>query len=173
MILIDRIKDAMMGTQGRDRREYPDRDEFRRSEYYEGDEEYEETSSRGYGDTDFYDGRSKSSKRSNVIDFNRAHVESKSSIVFTYPEDLDDARIVCDNIKSNKACVVILEGIDKITAQRIADFVSGSVTALNGAIERINNVIFMAAPESFDFAGDVTGNLKTKGFTFLKASNFR
>ncbi|MDR1665327.1 MAG: cell division protein SepF [Clostridiales bacterium] len=118
--------------------------------------------------------RQKSSSRpSNVIDFKNSYTESRFSVVLTCPTDVPDATYICDYIKSGKACVVNLEGVDRAKAQRIADFLGGSCYSLNGDIERISNEIFIIAPAGVQVTGEMKEELASVGFDFKKVSSFR
>ena len=111
-------------------------------------------------------------KRNNIIEFSNNHVESKTNIVIANPKNINDAIQVANHVKDNKACIVTLEDIDKTDAQRIADFIGGSLYALNGYIERINKEIFIAAPASFNVTGDIADDLASTGFVFKKVAHF-
>jgi cell division inhibitor SepF len=85
------------------------------------------------------------------------------------PATFDDAREVCDHIKNKKPVVVNLEGLTKETAQRVVDFLSGSVYAVDGDIQKVSAGIFMIAPNNVDIMGDYKEELKGKGaFPWMK-----
>ncbi len=81
-----------------------------------------------------------------VVSMNRGTV---SSLNILYPESFDEARNVCNNIKENVAVIVNLENMKKDLGQRIVDFVSGAIFALDGSITKISNGIFVVAPNTF------------------------
>jgi cell division inhibitor SepF len=86
--------------------------------------------------------------------------ESKSEILIVRPTDLDSATYACDGLKANKICVVILEGIEYQTAQRISDFIGGTLFSLDGHIERLSDAIFVAAPESVNISNGERAQIK-------------
>ncbi|MFO7611056.1 MAG: cell division protein SepF [Clostridia bacterium] len=65
------------------------------------------------------------------------------------PECFEEARDICACIRANEAVIVNLENIKKDQAQRIVDFISGAVYALDGGIEKISANIFAVTPSTF------------------------
>lgn len=70
------------------------------------------------------------------------------------PAAFEDAQDVCNIILSGRAAVVNLEGFDADEAQRIMDFISGCIFAVNGKLHRISKFIFIFSPENVDISGD-------------------
>lgn len=66
-----------------------------------------------------------------------------------YPESYEDARKVSDSLKTGRAVIVNLEQIDKELAQRIVDFLSGTVYSLSGAIRKLSKDILVVAPNGY------------------------
>lgn len=80
------------------------------------------------------------------------------------PTRFDDSQDICDLLVDERATVVNLEGIDLALAQRIMDFISGAVYALNGKIHQISNLIFIISPENVDISGDYLSYVEQNGF---------
>lgn len=97
------------------------------------------------------------------------HSSSQFKVVIMQPETIDDAQDICDHLKNKKPVVVNLEDIDKEAAQRIVDFLSGSVYALDGSIQKVSAGIFVIAPNNVDIMGDFKEELRSKGvFPWIK-----
>ncbi|HOJ80851.1 MAG TPA: cell division protein SepF [Clostridiales bacterium] len=97
------------------------------------------------------------------------HSNSQFKVVIMQPESFDDAREVCDQLKSKKPVVVNLESLTKETAQRAIDFLSGSVYALDGDIQKISSGIYMIAPSNVDIMSNFRDELRTKAtFPWVK-----
>ena len=74
-------------------------------------------------------------------------------------EDIyDQAQDVSDLILEGKAVVVNLEGVDVDAAQRVMDFISGSLYAVQGNIRRVSMYIFIVSPDGVDISGDFVYN---------------
>lgn len=90
------------------------------------------------------------------------HSSSQFKVVIMQPENIDDAQDICDHLKNKKPVVVNLEEVEKENAQRIVDFLSGSVYALDGNIQKVSAGIFLVAPNNVDIMGDFKDALKNK-----------
>lgn len=62
----------------------------------------------------------------------------------TTPEDVE---MLIDYLRRKEPAVINLDNVDEYRAQRVLDFVSGAIFALNGSIQRVGNNIFLLCPE--------------------------
>ncbi len=108
----------------------------------------------------FAGGRQQGNHSANVVNF---QTSVKMEVVVIQPESYDEAQDICDHIKSQRPVIINLENLERSIAQRIMDFVSGSIYTLNGNVQRVTNNIFIIAPENIDVAGDFREELKTNG----------
>ncbi len=116
---------------------------------------------------DNHDGNALSKRRQGkIVNFN---ANNQFKVVIMQPGSFEEARDVCDHLKSKKPVIVNLETIEKDIAQRIVDFLSGSIYALDGSIQKVSNAIFIIAPSNVDLLGDCREELKAKGmFPWMK-----
>jgi cell division inhibitor SepF len=91
------------------------------------------------------------------------HSQAQIKMLIVQPENIDDAQDICDHLKTKKPVIVNLEELDKETAQRIIDFLSGSIYALEGNIQKVSTGIFLIAPNNVDIMGDFKEELRNKG----------
>lgn len=97
------------------------------------------------------------------------HSTSQFKVVIVQPDKFDDAQDICDHLKNKKPIVINLENVEKEEAQRVIDFLSGAVYALDGNIQKVANGIFLIAPYNVDIMGDFKDELKNKGvFSWAK-----
>jgi cell division inhibitor SepF len=97
------------------------------------------------------------------------HSANQFKVVIMQPEAFDDAQDICDHLKNKKPIVINLENLEKEGAQRIIDFLSGSVYALDGNIQKVSAGIFLIAPNNVDIMGDFKDELRNKGvFPWIK-----
>jgi len=61
---------------------------------------------------------------------------------------LSDAKQVVDNLKENRPVIVTLHDADPEESQRIIDFISGAIYAMEGSVEKISNSTFVFAPKN-------------------------
>ncbi len=77
-----------------------------------------------------------------------AEAKGNVTIVLSEPKNYEDGRRIADDLKSKKPVVVNLETLDHETARRCIDFLSGTIYALNGSVEKIAEAVFLFAPAS-------------------------
>ena len=94
---------------------------------------------------------------------------SNTKVVVVSPQNINDAKDICDHLRSNMSIVMNVEEIETQTAQRIVDFLSGAIYSLDGNIQKISSGIFLATPNSVDILGDLKDDLRNKGvFPWVK-----
>jgi len=84
-------------------------------------------------------------------------------LVSAKPESVDEAQLVCDHLKERHVVIVNVEDLDARVAQRVVDFILGSVYALDGEFFDITNRIFAVAPMHVDLVS-IQRDTKSKGF---------
>ncbi len=84
------------------------------------------------------------------------NVAAMKMIVY-HPVSYEDAQNIIDNLKARKPVIVNMEELDVAAAQRILDFISGAIYAINGTIAKISRGIFVVAPNNYDVIGNETG----------------
>lgn len=80
------------------------------------------------------------------------------------PTTFEDSQDICDMLLTGRAAIINLEGFDVELAQRIMDFISGSVYAMNGKLHQISSYIFIISPDSVDISGDYLDLIPSDGF---------
>ena len=70
------------------------------------------------------------------------------------PTSFEDSQEICNKLLSGRPVVVNLEGFDPDDAQRIMDFISGCIYAINGKYNQIAKYIFIFSPENVDISSD-------------------
>ncbi|NLB77967.1 MAG: cell division protein SepF [Clostridiaceae bacterium] len=90
-------------------------------------------------------------------------------VVVLSPQNILEARELCDHLRSNKPIIMNVEGVDTPLAQRMVDFLSGAVYCLDGDIQKISSGIFLATPASIEITGDLKDEMHNKGvFSWVK-----
>lgn len=81
----------------------------------------------------------------------------KSSKVFLVePRVYAEAQDIAEQLKNKRAVVVNLQRIDRDQGIRIVDFLSGTVYALGGDIQRIGTDIFLCVPDNVEVDGAIS-----------------
>lgn len=72
------------------------------------------------------------------------------NVVFFYPKSYEDVQKLIDYLKQGESVMLNLDNISDAEAQRMLDFASGSIYALNGSIQRVSGNIFLLTPEGLN-----------------------
>jgi len=103
------------------------------------------------------------SKKSKVVNI---HATTQLKVVVIQPESFDEAKEIADHLKSKKPVVINLEKLERDAARRTIDFISGSVYALDGNIQKVANGIFLITPYNVGIMTDIKDEFKNPGFFF-------
>ncbi len=145
---------------------------FSKDEEY--DEEYDEYEEDEYNDEDDYDFDDKKDKDTDLGGFGddlfAKDNKKKLSVVLMSPDTFNDSIRISDELKKNKMVIVNLEDIDFEEARKIVDFVSGTVYALGGSINKISSKIVAFSPIFVEVQNTITVRRKDKG---MDIPNFR
>ncbi len=146
---------------------------FSKEEDYEDEdyEEYEEEDDYSEDDYDYDEEKEKSDELGGFGDdlFSK-NSKKKLAVVLLSPDTFNDSIRISDELKKNKMVIVNLEDIDFEEARKIVDFVSGTVYALGGSINKISSKIVAFSPIFVEVQNTITVRRKEKG---MDIPNFR
>ena len=100
--------------------------------------------------------RSGSQSKQNVVSLQSVQKSSSSKVVLFEPRSYSEAQDIADHLKGRRAIIVNLQRIDHDQAKRIVDFLSGTVYALGGDIQRVGQNIFLCTPDNVDVSGSIS-----------------
>lgn len=95
-----------------------------------------------------------SSQSPNVVSLQS--VQKSSKVILVEPRVYAEAQDISEHLKSKRAVVVNLQRIDREQGIRIVDFLSGTVYAIGGDIQRIGTDIFLCVPENVEVDGAIS-----------------
>ena len=95
-----------------------------------------------------------SNATSNIVSLQ--NLQKSSKVILVEPRVYAEAQDISEHLKNKRAVVVNLQRIDKDQGIRIVDFLSGTVYALGGDIQRIGTDIFLCAPDTVEVAGAIS-----------------
>ncbi|MBO5008897.1 MAG: cell division protein SepF [Clostridia bacterium] len=101
---------------------------------------------------------SHSGRKSKVVNI---HATTQLKVVVLQPTTYNDATEIAGHLKDKKPVVVNLEKLDKETARKIVDFLSGAVYALDGSMQKVSNGILLLVPYTMGIMGDFSDEIKT------------
>ena len=86
-------------------------------------------------------------------------------LIIRKPSRFDDSQEICDLLKQERAIIVNLENVNPELAQKMMDFISGAIYALDAKIHQISGSIFCISPAKVDISGDYFAMMsETNGF---------
>ena len=83
-------------------------------------------------------------------------VQKSSKVILIEPRVYAEAQDISEHLKNKRAVVVNLQRIEREQGVRIIDFLSGTVYALGGDIQRIGTDIFLCVPDNVEVAGAIS-----------------
>ena len=99
------------------------------------------------------------SRKGNVLSIHSSNAAAPMKVVLSEPSDFDDVKDICDELKNKKPVIVNFENVDTNLAQRMVDFISGAVYALDGSIQKVSRGIIIIAPQNVDILGSIKSSI--------------
>ncbi len=86
-------------------------------------------------------------------------VQKSTKVMIIEPKTYEEVQDIADHLKNRKAVVINLQRIGHEQGKRIVDFLSGTVYAIGGDIQKLGENIFLCTPDNVDVAGTISGIL--------------
>ncbi|MBM4764007.1 cell division protein SepF [Bacillus sp. B15-48] len=83
-------------------------------------------------------------------------VQKSSKVILMEPRVYAEAQDIADHLKNRRAVVVNLQRIEQDQAKRIVDFLSGTVYAIQGDIQKIGSNIILCTPDNVEVSGNIS-----------------
>lgn len=93
-------------------------------------------------------------------------IHDGQKMIVYHPVSYEDTQSIIDNLKNRKPIIVNMEELDVETAQRILDFLSGAVYAIDGTMCKISRNVFVVAPTSYDVVGNGEDDFSDMGGSY-------
>ena len=82
--------------------------------------------------------------------------EGGAKMILLEPRAYSEAQQIADHLKKRNTVVVNLKRVTSDQAKRIMDFLSGTIYAIKGNIQKIGNGIFLCTPKNINVQGKIT-----------------
>lgn len=89
--------------------------------------------------------------------------DGSSKMVLLEPRAYSEAQQIADELKNRNTVVVNLKRVTGDQAKRIIDFLSGTIYAIGGKIQKVGGSIFLCTPNNVAVQGEITGESTGKG----------
>ncbi|MDD3341746.1 MAG: cell division protein SepF [Bacilli bacterium] len=88
--------------------------------------------------------------------------EGGSKMILLEPRAYSESQQIADYLKSRNTVVVNLKRVTSDQAKRIVDFLSGTIYAISGDIQKIGGGIFLCTPNNINVQGKITDDKEGK-----------
>lgn len=82
--------------------------------------------------------------------------EGGAKMILLEPRAYSEAQQIADHLKKRNTVVVNLKRVTSEQAKRIMDFLSGTIYAIKGNIQKIGSGIFLCTPNNINVQGKIT-----------------
>ncbi|WP_096199274.1 cell division protein SepF [Bacillus sp. FJAT-45350] len=110
--------------------------------------------SEGPSDNEFEQKSLEKTKGQNVVSLQS--VQKSAKVMLMEPRTYDEVQDIADQLKNRKAVIINLQRMSHEQAKRIVDFLSGTVYAIGGDIQKLGVDIFLCTPDNVDVSGTIT-----------------
>lgn len=93
-------------------------------------------------------------QQQNVVSL--SSVQPNSKVVLVEPRTYSEAQEIADHVVNRRAVVINLQRVDHSQAKRIVDFLSGTVYAVSGDIQKLGSHTFLCTPDNVDVSGTIS-----------------
>ncbi|GAX90991.1 cell division protein SepF [Effusibacillus lacus] len=90
------------------------------------------------------------------------HTQKQVRLMLCEPQSFEEAQMIADHLRARRTVVLNLHKAQFDHALRIIDFLSGTIYALGGRMEKIGHQIFLCAPDNVDVQGAISDLLNNK-----------
>jgi len=113
-------------------------------------------------DNELYTGKKTSKEALNEISG-----DGNKMILFE-PRAYSESQQIADYLKSSNAVIVNLKRVTPDQAKRIVDFLSGTLYAIEGGLQKLGGGIFLCTPSSVPVEGKISDDKDAKNSTVKK-----
>ncbi|MEG0799284.1 MAG: cell division protein SepF [Bacilli bacterium] len=82
--------------------------------------------------------------------------ESGNQMILVEPRAYSESQQISDHLKQRNSVVVNFKRVTSDQAKRIIDFLSGTLYAIGGDLQKIGNGIYLCTPKNINVQGKIT-----------------
>ncbi|WP_347860657.1 cell division protein SepF [Salimicrobium sp. PL1-032A] len=125
------------------------------------EDDYEYVEEDEYEESD-YDTPSSRQREGNENVVSLKSAQRSSKMVLHEPKNYNEAQEIADELVNHRAVVINLQRVDHDQAKRIVDFLSGTVYAIGGDIQKLGTQAFLCVPENVEVSGSISEMLQNE-----------
>ena len=88
--------------------------------------------------------------------YKEEEANSGSKMILVEPRAYSESQTIADHLKKRNSVVVNLKRVTSDQAKRIVDFLSGTIYAIGGDIQKIGGGIFLLTPNNVNIQGSIS-----------------
>jgi len=135
---------------------------FLDDEYAYDEEEMEQEETEPVKQSTSHAAKQQHAQKNNIVSLQS--VQKSSKVILVEPRVYAEAQDIADHLKNRRAVVVNLQRIERDQAKRIVDFLSGTVYAIGGDIQKIGADIFLCTPDNIEVSGNISQIMSENDF---------
>ena len=82
--------------------------------------------------------------------------DNGNKMILVEPRAYSESQEIADHLKARNSVVVNFKRVTTDQAKRIIDFLSGTLYAINGDLQKIGDGIYLCTPKNIDVQGKIT-----------------
>lgn len=86
--------------------------------------------------------------------------DTMPKVILLEPRSYQEVQDIADHLKVRRAVVINLQRMPKDQAKRVVDFLSGTVYAIGGDMQKLGVQTFICTPDNIDVSGTITDYLQ-------------
>ena len=95
-------------------------------------------------------------------DADKAVVPGNGKMILLEPRAYSESQQIADHLKKRNTVVVNMKRVTPDQAKRIVDFLSGTVYAIGGDLQKIGGGIYLCTPKNVNVQGKITDDSEKK-----------
>lgn len=99
-------------------------------------------------------------EKKNVVSL--TSIQPQTKVILSEPYNFDEVQQIADHLKNRKCVVINLQRLPRDEAKQIVDFMSGTVYALGGGIQKLGHNIFLCTPDNVEVSGSISEIVKDR-----------
>lgn len=89
-------------------------------------------------------------------------IKKSGKMILVEPRAYSESQEIADHLKAKNSVVVNFKRVTNDQAKRIIDFLSGTLYAINGDLQKIGDGIYLCTPKNIDVQGEITEENETE-----------
>ena len=102
---------------------------------------------------------------------NEENADSENKMILLEPRAYSESQQIADYLKDRSAVVVNLKRVTPDQAKRIVDFLSGTLYAIGGDLQKLGGGIFLCTPNNINVEGKISDENAPKATKSKKATD--